>query len=192
VLHLMRSSNATNSSAAQSVIHSASELLRHSMAEPLLDVAAQRQLQTLVKKATDKRAFSLDPALLRDIKGMCRADDANVRTAFDAISEALKATHSQVGFRVLPGAEIMRCCRAVPVFVASLVRAFSIRLCGGWRSVHSAHPPAHPVGSCSRRSTRRRHADDGVVTAQTRLLAVELADVLSRSAAACLRHGVDT
>lgn len=66
------------------------------MAEPLLDVAAQRRLQTLVKKATDKRAISLDPELLRDIKGMCRVDDANVHTAFDAISEALKANHSQV------------------------------------------------------------------------------------------------
>lgn len=66
------------------------------MAEPLLDVAAQRRLQTLVKKSTDKRAFSLDPELLRHIKGMCRVDDANVRVAFDAISEALKANHSQV------------------------------------------------------------------------------------------------
>lgn len=49
-----------------------------------------------MKKATDKRAFSLDPDALRDIKGMCRADDANVRAAFDAISEALKANHAQV------------------------------------------------------------------------------------------------
>ena len=72
------------------------------MAEPVLDVAAQRQVQTLVKKVTDKRAFSLDPALLRDIKGMCRADDAHVRTAFDAISEALKAPHAQVGRRPTP------------------------------------------------------------------------------------------
>ena len=68
------------------------------MAEPLLDVAAQRQVQALVKRITDKRAFSLEPGLLRDVKGMCRADDANVRTAFDAISEALQATHAQVNF----------------------------------------------------------------------------------------------
>ena len=66
------------------------------MAEPLLDVAAQRQVQALVKRITDKRAFSLEPALLQDVKGLCRADDANVRTAFDAISEALQATHAQV------------------------------------------------------------------------------------------------
>lgn len=54
--------------------------------------------QALVKTATDKRAFSLDADALRDIKGLCRADDGNVRVAFDAISEALKAGHAQVGF----------------------------------------------------------------------------------------------
>jgi len=76
----------------------------HSMAEPLLDVAAQRRLQALVKKATDKRQFSSDPDVLRDIKGMCRVDEANVRTAFDAISEALKATHAHASVQLAPAA----------------------------------------------------------------------------------------
>ena len=62
----------------------------------LLDVAAQRRLQELVKRATDHRQFSLDSCLLRDIKGMCRVDDANVCTASAGITEALKADHAQV------------------------------------------------------------------------------------------------
>lgn len=81
----------------------------HSMAEPLLDVAAQRRLQALVKKATDKRQFSLDSDVLRDIKGMCRVDEANVRTAFDAISEALKATHAQASLQACACSNIALC-----------------------------------------------------------------------------------
>jgi hypothetical protein len=131
----------------------------HSMAEPLLDVAAQRQVQTLVKRITDKRAFSLEPGLLRDVKGLCRADDANVRAAFDAISEALQATHAQVTFALagrrstrtlLRHDTLLQCIAAVYTAQAPLcwgrarnacrhTRSCRGRLCKGHPSLHDVH-----------------------------------------------------
>lgn len=63
--------------------------------EPL-DVDAQRRVQDLVKRATHERQRGLDPDILRDIKGLCKADNENVRTVYAAISVALKSKHSQV------------------------------------------------------------------------------------------------
>lgn len=66
------------------------------LAGETLDVDAQRRVQDLVKRATHERQRGLDPDVLRDIKGMCKVDDDNVRTAYSAISVALKSKHSQV------------------------------------------------------------------------------------------------
>lgn len=61
-----------------------------------LDVDAQRRVHELVRKATQERQQTLDPALLRDIKGLCKTDDENVRSAYAAITVALRSRHSQV------------------------------------------------------------------------------------------------
>ena len=62
----------------------------------LVDTDVQRRVATLVEKLTDKRKFALDPELAKDVKRLCKASDANVRAAFDAITEQLKTNHAQV------------------------------------------------------------------------------------------------
>ena len=62
----------------------------------LVDADSQRQVTQLVEKLTDKRKFALDPELARNLKRLCKASEQNVRAAFDAISEHLKANHAQV------------------------------------------------------------------------------------------------
>jgi hypothetical protein len=62
----------------------------------LVDADTQRQVTQLIEKLTDKRKFALDPELARNLKRLCKASEQNIRAAFDAISEHLKANHAQV------------------------------------------------------------------------------------------------
>ena len=62
----------------------------------VVDADSQQQVTQLVDKLTDKRKFALDPELARNLKRLCKASDLNIRSAFDALSEQLKASHAQV------------------------------------------------------------------------------------------------
>ena len=62
----------------------------------LLDADAQRRVTQLIEKLTDKRKFAIEPELARDFKRLCRASDANLSAAFDALFEQLKGSHAQV------------------------------------------------------------------------------------------------
>ena len=64
----------------------------------LLDVDAQRSVTQLVEKLTDKRKLAIEPELSKDMKRLCRASDANLKAAFDALFEQLKGNHAQVVF----------------------------------------------------------------------------------------------
>jgi len=68
----------------------------------LIDTDVQRRVALLVEKLTDKRKFALDPELAKDVKRLCKASDANVRAAFEAITEQLKTNHAQVPLPTFP------------------------------------------------------------------------------------------
>lgn len=66
----------------------------------LVDAEAQRRVTQLIEKITDKRKFSVEPDLAKDVKRLCRSSDSNISAAFDALFEQLKSSHAQV--RPLP------------------------------------------------------------------------------------------
>ena len=165
-------------------------------AEPL-DVDAQRRVHELVRKATQERQQALDPALLRDIKGLCKTDDENVRSAYAAIAVALKSRHSQVCFSDSSQLAALPTCTCSEFPDGSLVPPawICLRLFPMARSSVHVRGTMHtdrPGGNASRLglSARRlfsvlsvctyvsREPDCGSLVAQPRLMAVELADVL--------------
>ena len=62
----------------------------------LQDQAVQQRLQTLVTKACNKQRNALEPAVLADIKQICRLRDDYVQAAWEELSQHLRAPHAQV------------------------------------------------------------------------------------------------
>jgi len=99
----------------------------HDSMSELVDTDVQQRVATLVEKLTDKRKFALDPELAKDVKRLCKASDANVRAAFDAITEQLKTNHAQVPLPLSPDRTQLSKSPATPASASASANAPPLR-----------------------------------------------------------------